>query len=95
MQRHAHTLSPAAADAEQITLASGLPAYLVSVPAKEVHSDKFLQPAQQLRGQQQELAKLHTAAALAAHPHHVQHAGQEPGRAAAAAPKSATDKKQE
>ncbi|KAL4439849.1 hypothetical protein ABPG75_002850 [Micractinium tetrahymenae] len=84
-------------DAEAITLASSLPAYLVSVPSKEVHSDKFLKPEQQKRGQQQELAKLHTRQALAAHPHHAQHAqhAEQQSTAAAAAPKSAADKKQE
>lgn len=83
----------AAPDAEQITLASGLPAYLVSVPAQEAYSDKLHKPDHQWKGQQQELAKLHTRDALAAHPQRAQHAQQ--GAAATALVKSTGDKKRD
>jgi hypothetical protein len=93
-------------DAQEIALCSGLPAFLVQVPATGVHSNKFEQPVQQLKAAREEAAKRHTLAVLAAQ--HAQQAQQQQtggsvqlGRAAAdaataaAAPKSAADKKDE
>lgn len=51
------------ADAEEIALCSGVPAFLVQVPAKEVHSDKFLRSEQQEAGERQDAAKAHAEAA--------------------------------
>jgi hypothetical protein len=51
------------ADAEEIALCSGVPAFLVQVPATEVHSDKFLRSEQQEAGERQDAAKAHAEAA--------------------------------
>ena len=90
---------PAPADAREISLCTGLPAFLVHVPATAEHSHKFEQPVQQLKAARQEAAKRHTEAALAAQ--RGRGGGVElaqrarAGLPSAAEQKSATDKKEE
>lgn len=88
------------AGAREVTLCSGLPAFLVSVPAA-AHSNKFEQPAQQLKAQRQAAAKAHTQAALEAQQQRGGGGGQQVelgrlgGAAAAVQPKGAAAKKEE
>lgn len=101
------TATPPCEDAQEIGLCSGLPAFLVQVPAIGVHSNKYEQPTQQLKAAREEAAKRHTQAALAAQQAQQRVGGsvqlvqqaraavQEAAAAAAAAPKSAADKKDE
>ena len=49
--------APCSADAREFQLCSGLPAFLVHVPAMAVHSDKFQKQAQKEKGRLEELAK--------------------------------------
>ncbi len=46
-------------------MCNGLPAYLVQVPAKEVHSDKFLKREEQEKMARQDEAKQHSLVAAA------------------------------
>lgn len=104
---HLNPTTLPSADAQEIGLCSGLPAFLVQVPATGVHSNKYEQPTQQLKAAREEAAKRHTQAALAAQQTQQRAGGsvqlvqqaraavQEAAAAAAAAPKSAADKKDE
>lgn len=90
------------ADAREFRLCGGLPAYLVQVAAREVHSDKFLRLEEREKGARQEAAKQHTLAALELQPRRQGAGASGSGSvgasgsgAAAGAAKAAADKKEE
>ncbi|EFN51188.1 hypothetical protein CHLNCDRAFT_141350 [Chlorella variabilis] len=89
-------------DAREFRLCGGLPAYLVQVAAREVHSDKFLRLEEREKGARQEAAKQHTLAALELQPRRQGAGASGSGSvgasgsgAAAGAAKAAADKKEE